>query len=268
MPNGGKKRILCVGLVCYDLVNVVDFYPKEDTQMRTVGQRRSRGGNASNMTTVLSRLGFACEFMGSLTNDKSSPDQKFVEDDFLRHGIVYDKCPRHDGHSLPNSCIILNQETGSRTILHNNDGLPELTIKDFFNFNPDDAYSWIHLEGRPNAKNLEEIAKYLKIKFPHIPISLELEKPERATKSELCLVLPYVDVLFVSKECAASSGALTMVDAVMQLFCEVGGSTPLPPNSCIICPWGDKGAAARDKDGNVIEIKSFPPASGTLHCDI
>ena len=166
-----KRKILCVGLVCYDIVSVVENFPIEDTQVRTIEQRRSRGGNASNMTTVLSHLDIPCEFLGSLPTG-SSPDTAFVEQDFQRHNIEYTNCSRHSGYLLPNSCIILNRETGSRTILHTNDGLPELNLTDFSTVTFE-SYNWVHLEGRPNAIQLAEIAKMIKVKYPNIPISLK-----------------------------------------------------------------------------------------------
>ncbi|XP_074525879.1 ketohexokinase isoform X3 [Halichoeres trimaculatus] len=66
MEEQKKKKILCVGLVCLDIINVVDKYPEEDTDSRCLSQRWQRGGNASNSCTVLSLLGAPCAFMGSL----------------------------------------------------------------------------------------------------------------------------------------------------------------------------------------------------------
>ncbi|XP_048830250.1 ketohexokinase isoform X4 [Brienomyrus brachyistius] len=62
----GDKKILCIGLVCLDIINVVDKYPEEDTDTRCLSQRWQRGGNASNSCTVLSLLGAPCAFLGSL----------------------------------------------------------------------------------------------------------------------------------------------------------------------------------------------------------
>ncbi|XP_040203904.1 ketohexokinase isoform X4 [Rana temporaria] len=61
-----EKRILCIGLVCLDIISVVDRYPEEDSDTRCLSQRWQRGGNASNSCTVLSLLGAPCAFMGSL----------------------------------------------------------------------------------------------------------------------------------------------------------------------------------------------------------
>ncbi|XP_077384620.1 ketohexokinase isoform X6 [Festucalex cinctus] len=60
------KKILCIGLVCLDIISVVDKFPEEDSDSRCVSQRWQRGGNASNSCTVLSLLGSPCAFMGSL----------------------------------------------------------------------------------------------------------------------------------------------------------------------------------------------------------
>ncbi|XP_076581897.1 ketohexokinase-like isoform X6 [Chaetodon auriga] len=67
MDEHKKKKILCVGLVCLDIINVVDKYPEEDTDTRCLSQRWQRGGNASNSCTVLSLLGAPSAFMGSLS---------------------------------------------------------------------------------------------------------------------------------------------------------------------------------------------------------
>nr|XP_028581178.1 ketohexokinase-like isoform X4 [Podarcis muralis] len=62
----GEKRVLCVGLVCLDIISVVERYPAEDSDTRCLSQRWQRGGNASNTCTVLALLGAPCAFMGSL----------------------------------------------------------------------------------------------------------------------------------------------------------------------------------------------------------
>eukprot|EP00079_Xenopus_tropicalis_P020004 XP_012810413.1 PREDICTED: ketohexokinase-like [Xenopus tropicalis] len=62
----GEKGILCIGLVCLDIISVVDKYPEEDSDSRCLSQRWQRGGNASNSCTILALLGAPCAFMGSL----------------------------------------------------------------------------------------------------------------------------------------------------------------------------------------------------------
>lgn len=88
----GQRRIMCVGLVCLDIISVVEAFPAEDSDTRyrqpggappvspeaarrppqpllprrCLSQRWQRGGNASNSCTVLALLGAPCAFMGSL----------------------------------------------------------------------------------------------------------------------------------------------------------------------------------------------------------
>ena len=60
------RRILCVGLVCLDIINVCPCYPKEDEDVRAEKQQRKRGGNAGNTLTVLRLLDREGEFLGTL----------------------------------------------------------------------------------------------------------------------------------------------------------------------------------------------------------
>ena len=55
------KSILCVGMVCEDTIVKVDKFPIEDSDQRTLDQWKTRGGNASNMCTVISSFGFEIE---------------------------------------------------------------------------------------------------------------------------------------------------------------------------------------------------------------
>ncbi|XP_022071031.1 ketohexokinase-like isoform X1 [Acanthochromis polyacanthus] len=129
-----QKKILCVGLVCLDIINVVDKYPEEDTDSRLafrlmliqanintdcrcLSQRWQRGGNASNSCTVLSLLGAPCAFMGSLS---AGPVADFVLEDFQKSCIDVSLVSEHAQCVLPASVVISNISTGSRTILHMN----------------------------------------------------------------------------------------------------------------------------------------------------
>ncbi|XP_029005970.1 ketohexokinase isoform X1 [Betta splendens] len=111
------KKVMCVGLVCLDIISVVDKYPEEDTDSRCLSQRWQRGGNASNSCTVLSLLGASCAFMGSLS---SGPVAEFVLEDFQKFHIDVSLISENAQFSLPTSVVISSISTGSRTILHMN----------------------------------------------------------------------------------------------------------------------------------------------------
>ncbi|XP_016390297.1 ketohexokinase-like isoform X1 [Sinocyclocheilus rhinocerous] len=113
----GDKKILSIGLVCLDIINIVDKYPEEDTDTRCLSQRWQRGGNASNTCTVLSLLGAPCAFMGSLA---PGPVADFILNDFQMYKIDISLLLEHAACSFPASVVISSVTTGSRTILHMN----------------------------------------------------------------------------------------------------------------------------------------------------
>ncbi|XP_069746871.1 ketohexokinase isoform X13 [Narcine bancroftii] len=154
-----EKQILCVGLVCLDIINVVDKFPVEDTDTRCLSQRWQRGGNASNSCTVLSLLGAPCGFMGSLAPGRVSdrwepltaaikklkmsvitlahwlvqifsalPSMPSGPDALRELTILNDDLTSSSSaseiditeSSFPASIVISNIKKGSRTILHTN----------------------------------------------------------------------------------------------------------------------------------------------------
>lgn len=70
---------------------------------------------------------------------------QFVIDDINKRGIRINNCVYHEDTEAPLSSVILNKETGSRTIIHSNPNLPILTFDDFRRINLKD-YKWIHFE--------------------------------------------------------------------------------------------------------------------------
>uniref|UniRef100_A0A3B4EAQ5 Carbohydrate kinase PfkB domain-containing protein n=1 Tax=Pygocentrus nattereri TaxID=42514 RepID=A0A3B4EAQ5_PYGNA len=111
------KKILCIGLVCLDIINVVDKYPEEDTDKRCLSQRWQRGGNASNSCTILAQLGAPCAFMGSVAH---GPVADFIMNDFKMYETDISLIVEHAKCSVPTSVVISSETTGSRTILHTN----------------------------------------------------------------------------------------------------------------------------------------------------
>ncbi|XP_075451259.1 ketohexokinase isoform X6 [Ascaphus truei] len=113
----GEKHILCIGLVCLDIISVVDKYPEEDSDSRCLSQRWQRGGNASNSCTVLALLGAPCAFMGSLAPGHMAD---YTRDSLRRYGIDVSHVITQAGSSFPASVVVSNVTNGSRTILHMN----------------------------------------------------------------------------------------------------------------------------------------------------
>lgn len=109
---------------------------------RALNGRWQRGGNASNISTVLRQLGTKCEFIGSLSDSKAF---SFLTEDCHDRGILIDHCVYHSTPIAPFSSVILNEASGSRTIIHSNPNMPILTADDFCKI-PYELYRWIHFE--------------------------------------------------------------------------------------------------------------------------
>ncbi|XP_040454833.1 ketohexokinase isoform X5 [Falco naumanni] len=139
---GGEKRILCVGLVCLDIISVVEAYPAEDSDIRCVSQRWQRGGNASNSCTVLALLGAPCAFMGSLAPGHAAD---FIVADFRHRGVDMTHVAWQPRGDVPCACCVVSAANGSRTIVLYDTNLPDVTAHDFelVDFS---QYKWIHWE--------------------------------------------------------------------------------------------------------------------------
>ncbi|KAL8606589.1 hypothetical protein ACOMHN_009474 [Nucella lapillus] len=250
-----ERRVACLGLVCVDIVKVVSTFPVEDTDQRCEDCLWEKGGNAANTASVLSFLGAASEFFGTLAK---GPYLQFLQTDLEDCGVVCQRCPVIGEGASPVSVIILNTSTGSRTILHTNKNLRELSVEDFQKLPLSSGqYSWIHFEGRPNVEEMKKMMLHVEDhnasceESSSVITSLEVEKLARAERLRDLMV--HTDVVFVSKEVAGSLGFSEPVSAVEGLVshCKPGGA--------VICPWGEQGAAAKRTGADTVTSPAFPP---------
>ncbi|XP_016347926.1 ketohexokinase isoform X2 [Sinocyclocheilus anshuiensis] len=246
----GDKKILTIGLVCLDIINVVDKYPEEDTDTRCLSQRWQRGGNASNTCTVLSLLGAPCAFMGSLA---PGPVADFILNDFQMYKIDISLLLEHAECSFPASVVISSVMTGSRTILHMNRNLPDVSVEDFSKVDLS-QYKWIHWEGRnadEQVKMIERVREYnsKQEEKNRITISVEIEK----TREPLYQLFPLGDLVCVSKDVAQHFGFTSAAAALKGFYGR------LRKGATLICAWAEKGADAMGADGVIIHSDAFPP---------
>ncbi|KAM8954276.1 ketohexokinase isoform 2-T2 [Pelodytes ibericus] len=245
-----EKQILCIGLVCLDIISVVDKYPEEDSDTRCLSQRWQRGGNASNSCTVLALLGTHCAFMGSLAPGHIAD---FIMSDFRKRGIDASNVSWQSWGDTPCACCLLNDRNGSRTVTLYDTNLPDVTAEEFEKVELT-RYKWIHWEGRnadEQVKMIDRVETHNRTspKEQHIIISVEIEKE----RDELYQLLPRGDLVFVSKDVAKCLGFSTAKEAVVGLYPRV------KKGASIVCAWAEKGAEALGPDGIVLHSDSFPP---------
>jgi ketohexokinase len=219
------SQILAVGIATLDIVNTVATFPSEDSEVRALSQRRSRGGNATNTLVVLSQLGHTCSWAGTLA---SEPDTQHISADLSDYGIDTNAVVVLPHGKVPTSYIVLNQTNGSRTIVHYRD-LPEYGFDAFRRIDLS-RYDWIHFEGR-NVSATCDMLHYARHTFPSVPISVEVEKP----RADVERLFPLATVLIFSRAFALSAGH-TDAAAFLRAMRDAA------PHSDLIAAWGEQGA--------------------------
>ncbi|XP_034092484.1 ketohexokinase [Gymnodraco acuticeps] len=250
MEEYKKKKILCVGLVCLDIINVVEKYPEEDTDSRCLSQRWQRGGNASNSCTVLSLLGASCAFMGSLSSGYVAD---FIMADFSRRDVDVSAVVLQVEGQTPSACCVVCPASGSRTVILSDTNLPDVNAEDFSKVDLH-QFKWIHWEGRNAAQQVQMIQQVEVFNRPlppqeRITLSLEIEK----TREPLYQLFPHGDLVFVSKDVARHFGFQSAGAALKGLYSRV------KQGAVLVCAWAEEGADALGPDGVVLHSDAFPP---------
>ena len=237
-------KLLGIGNATLDIIHLVDSYPKENDEMRCRRRYVRRGGNAANTLVVLSQLGVACSWAGTLVDNEEGA---LIHDDLVLHGVDTGCCRYIEHGSVPVSSILVNAGSGSRTIIHYRD-MPEYAAHDFASVDLA-PFDWLHFEGRNVAETrlmLERVRKF----YPAMQVSIEIEKPRDGIDS----LFVHAGVLLFSRVYARALGyrdPLSLLHAVQEKF----------PQALLFCAWGDEGAAALDRQGRACLHEAVVPGT-------
>ena len=238
------SKVLVVGNTTFDILHSLDHYPREDEELRAREQHLQRGGNAANTACVLAQHGHRVSFAGTLADDVYA---QAIRDDLAHYGIDTQYCQLIAGAASPLSCITLNQQTGSRTIVHYRD-LPEYEATRFASI-PLTEYDWFHFEGR-NLEQTRQMLEALHQVRVDQPISIEIEKPRPGIEQ----LFGYADVLLFSRVYAMAHAC----DSATELFARVRKQTDQP---ILVCSWGERGAFASPANEVLLEVEAEPVRS-------
>ena len=235
-------RILAVGVATIDIINLVERYPPEDSEVRAIERRIRRGGNAANSLVVLSQLGHNCSCCGVIAG---APDSAHILDDLARFDIETRYLVRDPAADNPTSYITLSRQSGSRSIVH----LRCLREYDDGDFSAVDlsGFDWVHFEGR-NPLKLKHMLGRLASQ-PQIGVSLEVEKPRQGI--EALFSLPAL-VMF-SSGYARHRGYHEGKSFLHHI------RNDLAPGAVATCAWGEHGAWGIDSKGNVAHAAAELP---------
>ncbi len=235
------RQILSVGIATLDIVNVVEEYPDEDSEVRAVSHHVRRGGNAANTADALAQLGHTSRWLGVLADD---PDACHITGALEVAGVDYTGAPIVHGGKVPTSYITLSRSTGSRTIVHYRD-LRELAAEDFRSIDLT-GLDWLHFEGR-DAGSCLAMMRDARERAPGLTISAEVEKP----RPQIDSLASAVDVVFYSRAYAEWLGyrkAREFFDEHVSRVLHGKQGESAPP---VFCAWGAGGAWVRQPDGTL-----------------
>ena len=240
-PACPMAHVLAVGIATLDIINQVESYPPEDTEVRAFAQTVRRGGNATNTLVALNQLGHHCEWAGICVNE---PDAAIIFSDLERNNVGTRYCRILSQGKMPTSYITTSRYSASRTIVHYRD-LPEFDHRHFSRI-PLREFDWIHFEGR-NIKETLMMMQRVRCHQPGPTVSLEVEKPRSGVQS----LLTYADLILFSPLVAAHYGY--SAEGLLEEMHRLARDTD------IVCTLGDKGAIAMGRKGEFEQSDACPP---------
>ena len=106
---------LCIGQAAYDVSWFVDGFPVENSKREAHALLQSGGGPAANAACLLSTWGMKCAFAGLIGADDYG---QRVREEFEAADTDISLLESEPGSKTPLSFILVNQQTGSRTIVN------------------------------------------------------------------------------------------------------------------------------------------------------
>ena len=231
-------KILGVGIATLDIINIVEGYPEEDAEIRALSQSISRGGNTTNTLVMLSQLGHQAYWHGTIADDTAASQ---ILNDLSAYSVNTEQAICIANSTSPTSYITLNQNSGSRTIVHYRD-LPELGFSTFSAINLSE-FDWFHFEAR-NISETKKMLSHIKQTHPDIPCSVECEK----NRDGIDQLYKLADVLIFSKNFCLENG---FNDAKSFLNNFKAGK-----NQQVVVPWAVQGAYTLSAKGDINHVNT------------
>ena len=110
-----NAEVLCVGHAAYDLAMFVDGFPNENAKAETGEWLESGGGPAANAAYLMSKWGARCAFAGLVGDDHYG---RCIRAELEAVGTDVSRLQSLPHHTTPLSVILVNKQTGTRTIVN------------------------------------------------------------------------------------------------------------------------------------------------------
>ena len=107
--------VLCIGHAAYDILFYLERFPSENSKTEISLSLESGGGPAANAAYLLSKWGVSCAFAGVVGDDYYGQQ---ILAEFQSVGTDTSLLEVSSGFSTPLSLILINRQTGSRTVVN------------------------------------------------------------------------------------------------------------------------------------------------------
>ncbi|KAG8530232.1 uncharacterized protein KY384_004732 [Bacidia gigantensis] len=227
--------LVAVGVCCLDSILTVDRFLSEDEKHKASQLEKRTGGNVRNLLDVFKQLSAntPLTLLAALPSANSSETKRIQ--DSLGSAVNFEHCFfREQTDDAPFSWIIKNSATGSRTAVGYNT-VRDMTLEEFKDAADRNASisPLYHFEGRIPEVSLQCI-RYLRDKYPHAKISVEVEKPGRPALQEMARL---ANIVFYSKSWAEANGFTSAEECLRS-------QPAIPMFAKYLCiTWGASGAS-------------------------
>ncbi|MGH9825106.1 MAG: carbohydrate kinase family protein, partial [Blastocatellia bacterium] len=187
LPESKPFDAVGFGLNAIDHLVLVPRYPEFNTKTQFVSSKLSPGGQVATAMVALARLGLKARYIGSIGSDELGAIQL---ESLRSEGVEIAGVRVVEGAESQTAFIVIDQESGERTILWRRDPLLE--------YNPDEldpaiitSARVLHLDGHdvPASIRAAEIAK-----SAGIPVAIDIDNIYPGVDR----LLPLIDFLIAS----------------------------------------------------------------------
>jgi sulfofructose kinase len=125
--SGERPRVVCVGLATLDTVFEVQDHPARDSRVVASELTVAGGGPAATAAVTLARLGVETSFVGSVADDEIG---ERIRDGLEIEGVDVSEVAVVPDARSPQSSILCDTRSSSRTIIHYPGTLPALELSE------------------------------------------------------------------------------------------------------------------------------------------
>ena len=114
----GLPDVLCVGLVCVDLLLAVPHHPAPDEKLRATSRLIAPGGPAAVAAAQIARLGGRAAFAGLIGDQGTDPFAPLLRNAFAAAGIDHSALRSLAGFETPLAAILVKPDASRAVLSH------------------------------------------------------------------------------------------------------------------------------------------------------